>query len=556
MNDFTKNCKNICAILLARTESAIFIKNYFNSKNISYKHFEVGHFKDYNAKTYIKYRLEKSKITISNIVDICINEQFHEIKRIFGEDVDAFLGYAPVLDALAASYDDQKNTLTLLKNTSSGENNCILMRKILEDLLKREQEKFKKALKIKIPKCDEYFNTTVLYQNKEQLFRIFGMLLFNDSELFIDVDESVPLEYREEYLEVVNTQLPQHPFIFAKEINNTINYVFTGAAFRDFIMAYSLANEELCDFVDDYLSENYKYCPSQMLIEFYELFSNCTIKGKDIPLIYSSFKAHAHLGDRVLLQINGDNEECYVTFELIREEKTILSSELKLLDIKEGIYLNQLSNCFIDIEGKVCIGNIAGEARINNSIINCDEIIWGSEQVLIEVYEPGECILITNKFTCISNTIPRFEIKADNKQKLKISSSNLKNYYKLITYKCNNIFQIDDDKFESFSNVIRRIFGSLRSHSKDTPARKIDFINNRIVGESPRKNMILQFLLSEHLLYTDEQDWLYKLDKSKLSKYSIIWNDIREGNVESLKKLYDQYKISSENNLYLEKNNN
>ena len=59
LDEVTKECKNTCAILLARTESAIFIKQYFEEHNVIYKHFEVGYFAEYNSKTYIENRLKR-----------------------------------------------------------------------------------------------------------------------------------------------------------------------------------------------------------------------------------------------------------------------------------------------------------------------------------------------------------------------------------------------------------------------------------------------------------------------------------------------------------------
>lgn len=540
LNDVTQNSKNICAILLARTESAIFIKNYFNNNNIPYKHFEVGYFAEYNAKTYIKNGLKKLNIPITDIVNICIDEQFKEIKRILmNTDVESFLGYAPVLNALTASYDNDRNTLNLLKKINNVDNNFVLMKTILDDLLIREREKFIKALKVKISKiinCSEY-----VYNSDEQILRLFGMILFNDTTLFAKIDKTIPLEFNEEYLEIVNTQLPQHPFIQAKEYNLNVCYEFTGTAFRDFIIAYNLSSDDTCDFVDEYLSENNKYCPSQMLIQFYNQISGRKIRGRHIPLMYSSFKAHAQFGDDIFVHINGEKNDCSVEFNLKRNNLIILKIEFDITDLEEGIYINQLSNCYIDVGGKVYIGDLSGESRIANSTINCDEIIWRSEYISIEAYSPGGCELNTNKLNYITNTIPRFEIKTDNKENLKIICPSMNGYYKLITYKCNDFAQKDDDNFIRFANLIRRIFSCLRSHSKDTPARKMDFIDNRVISVNAKKKCILDYLLSKHLLYTDEQAWLYKLDTKKLSDLSINWGEVRDGNYDSLNLLYQEF---------------
>lgn len=539
LNNRTANCRTICAILLARTESALFIKNFFYNNNIPFKHYEIGYFADYNAKTYIKNGLEKLNIPITNIVNDCIESQFKEIRRILiNTDADSFLGYAPVLNALSASYDDNRNTLKLLKNTSDSNNNIALLQKILDDLLSRERDKIIKSLFVKISSIKEYVDA--IYNRNEQLLRILGLILFDDSTLFINIHDSIPIEFHEEYLEVISSQLPQHPFILSKEMENETFYDFTGTAFRDFAIAYSLSLETSCDLAYEYISTNKKYCPSQLLIEFYNIFSCGKIKGQYIPLMYNSYKANAQLGDSVCFYINGNKDDCSIEFILRHNNKTT-SLVFDVVDLENGIYINQLSNCYIDIDGKVNVGTLNGEARINNSVINCNEIIWRSEYISLEAYSPGECVFITNAISYNTETMPHFEIKTDDKKNLKISCPVLDGYFKLIAYKDKSDSEFKSEDFVLFSNLIRRIFSCLRSHSKDTPARKMDFIDNRIISANKKKKQILDFLLQEHILYTDQQNWLYKLDTNKLSDFSINWNEVRDGNYKSLNYLHQEF---------------
>lgn len=543
LNTITNDCNHICAILMARTESALFIKDYLLHNNIPFIHYEVGYFAEYNAKTYIKNGLDKLKIPVTDVVNQCIEAQFREIKRILlNRETESFLGYAPVLNALSASYDDERNTLNLLTHTEDSTNNCQLLKKILDDLLIRERGKFLRALKVKLPKIENFSEN--IYNKNEQILRIFGALAYKDVTLFVpNIDESIPIEYHEEYLEVVNTQLLQHPFIKVLEKNGEIEYDFTGTAFRDFVIAYVLANKELTDFVHEYINDCNKYCPSQLLVEFYNIFSKGNIEGNDIPLMYNSFKAHAQVGDKITLHINGDCEDCSVEFIFEKGNgSSIESLEFEINNLDKGIYIDQLSNCYVDVEGKVYVGNSKNEARIYNSVINCDTIIWRSEKVSIEAYSPGECSLIVDNFDYTTDTLPMFEVKTDDKRNFKVNCKNLKGYYKLIPYQVDDVANRITDDYESFANLIRRIFSCLRSHSKDAPARKIDFINNRIISLSDYKKNILTFLLDKSILYTDEQDWLYKLNTDKLSTYSIKWHDVRDGNFDSLKILYKIYK--------------
>ena len=69
----------------------------------------------------------------------------------------------------------------------------------------------------------------------------------------------------------------------------------------------------------------------------------------------------------------------------------------------------------------------------------------------------------------------------------------------------------------------------------------MDFIDNRIIGESEKKKDILRFLLEKKVLYTDEQDWLYKLDTDKVAQFAIMWNNVKGGDFSTLQKLYEEY---------------
>lgn len=511
------------------------------NNKISFIHYEVGYFAEHAAKQYIVNGLDKMHVKYTDVVRGCINAQFKTIReKLMNKDVDSFLGYAPVLKALTVAYDEEKNTLHLLEKTLDSENSCHLLKTILDDLLERERGKFLKALKVKLPKVATFSEN--VYCKQEQLLRIFGKLAYNDESLFVpNIDESIPVEYHEEYMEVINTQLSQHPFIKIIEKDNMPYYEFAGVAFQDFVVAFSLSFADSREFVREYLSGLNKYCPSQLLIEFYNIFSNGHMEGVDIPLFYNSFRAHSQVTDKVIIHINGDKDDCSIEFTLKKQTSDTLSLVFTITDLAKGIYIDQLSNCYIDVDGDVHVGNSKNEARINNSVINCNNIIWKSERVSIEAYSPGECVLIANLMECENNMLPMFDVRLDKKQNLKIFCPSLRGYFKLIPYHAEPQSDSVGNSFMPFANLVRRIFSCLRSHSKDAPARKIDFINNRIISSSEEKRKILDFLLNTGVLYTDEQDWLYKLKTDKLSDYAIKWQEVRDGDFASLENLYSAY---------------
>ena len=60
---------------------------------------------------------------------------------------------------------------------------------------------------------------------------------FNEHDFFYSLENIIPVEYVDDYIKVVDTQLPQHPFITTKL--NIFDYDFYRTAFRDYAIAFS-----------------------------------------------------------------------------------------------------------------------------------------------------------------------------------------------------------------------------------------------------------------------------------------------------------------------------
>lgn len=70
------------------------------------------------------------------------------------------------------------------------------MIKILTHLLSREQGKFIKSIEIKIPKLKNNAKLSTLFDEDEQLTRLFGLILVADSTMFTQIKEFIPLEHK------------------------------------------------------------------------------------------------------------------------------------------------------------------------------------------------------------------------------------------------------------------------------------------------------------------------------------------------------------------------
>jgi hypothetical protein len=149
LNEVTKESTNCSIILLARTETALYISEYCSKNKISLDHYEIGFFTEYYSKEFIKAKINDTGHNTTDVVSQCIDQQFNQLRALINDDeaVLSFIGYAPVLEALAKAYDKEKNTVRLLNSLKTGTASSQIIIRILADLVEREQKKVCQGLK-------------------------------------------------------------------------------------------------------------------------------------------------------------------------------------------------------------------------------------------------------------------------------------------------------------------------------------------------------------------------------------------------------------------------
>lgn len=551
LSEATESSMYPTVLLFARTESATFIAEFCKKNSIEYAQYEIGFFEEYNAKEFIRKKLETMNKSITQTVNSCIDEQFVVINRLLGNaDVaKSFLGYAPVLEALVQSFDEERNTVKLLEKLKGNDTTTTgIVFNILKYLLEREHGKVCNGLKEKWGKeYPEFNNWDIVYSVEEQMVRIVEYIILGtiDECSFYSL-EKLPVELYSDYMESLKVFLPQHPFL--QNLANNKSVEFTGPAFRDYVLAFMLSNSEYEDLGLEYFSDKSvtSHFPSQLLFDFYVVFSNEEMTGKIFPLLYDSYKAKETAVKIASIDISSVGSEKYAVFRLddLSASKKVEDSELCVAG-EDALYISRLSNGNIDLDGDVYIGDSKNTCRIYNSVIMARQLYLNTVHIYIEARKPGECLLVSEKDVINKYAdIPKFEIQSDEENLIKVSIPNINNYYKLRPYKY-DFETLDGNDYLRFCVFVKKIMNCLRKHRKDAPAKDKEFIDNEIISKNQFKQKAMDFLINKGIIYVDsKQSYLYKLNVDRLTEYGLSWVGFTQDDNEGMLKLYKEFSES------------
>lgn len=552
LNKYTQAGNNANILLFARTESARFIAKFFEVNHICYNHYEIGFFDEESAKKFVLLK-HKRVGAISKTIKDCVEEQFVKIKELLNNNdklIESFLGYAPVLEALAKALDDQNNTIKLLATLKANPNvTTNIVSTILKDLLTREQEKlnnaFEQWLHSNYPDFKFYGK---LYSIDEQCVRLLEYIMNGrfEEESFFEMP-ALPSEIESEYVEKLKFFLMNHPFL---QNSLSKNCDFTGPAFRDYVLARVFADVLYSDLAYSYplnlILES--HFPSQMLFDFYLDFSK-DISGKLFPYIYEAFKAKESNESTAYIRIENEDpkedDKDHVRFILQFKKQGKNSSiewEARLID-DNPLLVRRLSNTLISLDKEVIIGENVDEARLLNSVIQARRITLQAKEIILEARAPGVIFLESEEDVfskCDQAT--KFKILADKVDLIGINFPNIDSFYNLRSYRVDDKNISIGDECKNLRFFIYRILQAMRKHKKDTMAKDIEFIVNRIVGNNKQRMKYCNFMLEKHIIYIDpEEPHLYKLDADKLAEYDLNWVEVGKMDSSKFKRLYDDF---------------
>lgn len=543
--------------LLARTETAQYIASFCAEEHIPILHYEIGFFNETAAKEFILKSVAGRNIPTQPDRQ-CTDAYYDVIKsNILENERASFLGYAPVLEAIAASIKDCPNRKKLISDLSSQKSCVSIIMNIMDELLEREQtEKVVPAFRGKcLENHPEFAEWDVVYSAEEQLVRVIYYILFNDTKYDNYCIKSLPPQLIDEYQAMLDSFLPQHPFV-RRSVDTAFSgrdTDFTGPAFRDYTLAKIILNPEHNMLADMYFeeSQSQSYFPSQIFFDCYTNISRNVIQPQHIAYVYDSFKAKATAYERPYLECtemagqDNDKPKCLTVFAMIEAKQQVSKKDEYFAEIPcvgAALKFDQLVYVAINTPNMdVEIGRQGVDARIYNSSIVCRKVIWNTQNVAIESYGSEGCLLVaSNGF--VGEGI-RFDIvHADN---LNISAPNLNSYYRLIEF--NYDFE-DESKLDitKFIHALRCILIEFRSHKKDTLAKSAERIEYVTVGNSTIKRQVLRYLKYCGIIYSSAH--LYKIDESKMQEKGIFFDALSRMDTQKMKGAFNDYCRWNQNN--------
>lgn len=542
-NEFLGAATAPSTILLSRTETAQNIAVFFKTNKIPYIHYEIGYFPEMQAREFVLKSAERRRV-ITQAIENCVDQYFKQVHSLVHEKeiISKFLGYAPVLEAIAMHITEISNTAKLLSELREGADEVSLIQKIMESLLEREHQKFVDAFHKRISGHeDKITDWANVYSKDEQLVRILSYILFGTISLS-DYDYStIPPLYEDEYYETIERFLPQHPFMqnAFREKENGAKIDFAGPAFRDYSLAYLILKDKFEDSAELYYQGETSdaHFPSQLFWNHYVDLNNGRVKSKHFAYLVEAYKSKISIGSCAYLNLFQDAEGTVATFR-IEKAKEIVDCITLDVEVNDNKFVfDNLNNTSINIEGTVLLGQ-GDNVHITDSSIFCDKLVFKANSLFINSYTPCITTICSKHDVEIPHNTTRFNIVVSATSDIQVDIPNIYEFPKLVHFKKSLIAE-DSLNIYTFVHCLRKIFSSFRTHKKDMPARDAEKIEFVIIAGSQLKRDIFEFLKHEQIVFREAH--LYKVNVEQMSAHGISWGALISTNIKQIQSVFDEF---------------
>lgn len=364
-------------VLLARADAADTILLQLYGRNIPLASLTIAFFDRDEAFEFIDRQLDYARCQAHrqwrNDFASCRDGLFELLGHVLGLDSSglwrdegrAFIGYAPVLQALAKFLyqDTRSDYLALAQELGNlkaglGQDKGVwsVLVNLIEELAAREQRKVISQLRNR----DELVNRAkslgfdswgLLYQPNEQFQRVLTRVLPRTPAGLVPAD--LPDQLRPVYEEVIRAQVDAHPFLRGAG-------AFANVVFEDFVWAWHLARGpmEARGEVRARLSKELaRPLLGSLVLALAPNGATPRLDGQDLPYVYDALLAMLKVGRSLDISLTQSEQGSDIHGEIWLENEVHPDLTFDLADSTGQIrFLRTLSNALVDVRCKVSLG--------------------------------------------------------------------------------------------------------------------------------------------------------------------------------------------------------
>lgn len=541
-------------VLLGRTNIMDLTTLYLEEKGLNVSQIIIEPFTESQAKDYIDRRVtSETKITnrqqyeaVRDYVIEALESFFKNQNEINHNLFRQFIGYAPVLNAIALLFNKHKNYHKLLESFRQGNSrNIDLLIEIVTKILDREKEEkiSPNLLDEMLVSRDDVFKDEVMkkaYSVREQCCRLLAAELGESIIFQVSSDPN----FNSEYNKNIQSFAKEHPFLSQDKIQNVV--------FLSFIIATLVNDPEYKNLVFRYLKSKYN-CPYPL----FDIYDKIAGKNRKVDLNFAPYlflslqalntkKAYASMeivGDYLEDNTSSNQLVGNVVFSRPGKEESIVYS-FDICDTAKMSLCPVISNTRINLPISIDIpGNkieLTTPISIDCRQISCtpseiliskgndadEKIRLSCESILIDYSRNGTISLVNHD----NMTKGEFEI---------ISANQLA--FPFVDFHTRYIKKDVSVDIEKRFHKLKNIIGWFRSHSKGDLARYKELIDNIVVGSNPTSRKIVNSLLKCGIFYVDESKYFINSNRMTeilgVSRDSLMNNEITDKAKDFLSKL-------------------
>lgn len=535
---FVQSAAQTCIVLIARNDTAEYIKLYLDDLPQNgakcYISYRIDYFVENQAEDFIARFIKLSggrdvpalkdatRTVFSKFYRTLSDEPYDErlAKKYWqNHKVRSFLGYAPVLQTIASFLSKHDNYMEVIAHFDDSESGAELVCEIIASLLVREQDKLVQRLKERLARNPDAHSIgsddwQQIYTPAEQLKRLF---LYTRSqhpyapELLPNV---IPDGCKGDYIDALRSFLPQHPFLIENR--------FASPAFEEYTFARLLEEPDFREKVKyelDRAPRGKPYILSPLFAELYLFMTDQRVPADIAGYLYESVASRAVKGQFSADIVPDEDGHKFIITDRAGDE----TIDCTLLNGTAIFFARQLTNVRIETEGEVVLG-CDNDFELSDCSVIAGKITVSAKSLVVRNYTPEQFVSLESPEIAYS---PTLTIDCNNKERFLVHSQPLNYPWPWSEYYRGAFSRNPQNGIEKVAAALRSILSFFRKNDKDRFARHSKYVDNIVVGRSPMRQAIFQYLMEKRLVTANDNRQLYFLEWRELNERGVNWEQLR-----------------------------